>query len=63
MSQPLSDFRWRLAPVLLACLSMPMGLHAETLAQAKALMRLLINHRLDYQPLRSRRIFRELLEM
>ena len=34
MSQPLSDFRWRLAPVLLACLSMPMGLHAETLAQA-----------------------------
>lgn len=36
---------------------------AETLVQAKALMRLLINHRLDYQPLRSRRIFRELLEM
>lgn len=35
----------------------------ETLTQAKALMRLLINHRLDYQPLRSRRIFRELLEM
>jgi DNA repair protein RecO (recombination protein O) len=35
----------------------------ETQAQAKALMRMLINHRLDYQPLRSRRIFRELLEM
>ena len=35
----------------------------ETQAQAKSLMRLLINHRLDYQPLRSRRIFRELLEM
>jgi len=35
----------------------------ETQAHAKALMRLLINHRLDYQPLRSRRIFRELLEM
>lgn len=35
----------------------------ETQAQAKALMRVLINHRLDYQPLRSRRIFRELLEL
>ena len=34
MSQPLSDFRWRLAPVLLACLSTSAGLHAETLAQA-----------------------------
>jgi DNA repair protein RecO (recombination protein O) len=36
---------------------------AETQAHAKALMRMLINHRLDYQPLRSRRIFRELLEL
>ena len=36
---------------------------AETLSQAKALMRLLINHRLDNQPLRSRRIFHELLEL
>lgn len=36
---------------------------AETQSQAKALMRVLINHRLDYQPLRSRRIFRELLEL
>ncbi len=35
----------------------------ETLAQAKALMRLLINHRLENKPLRSRRVFRELLEL
>jgi DNA repair protein RecO (recombination protein O) len=35
----------------------------QTLAQAKALMRMLITHRLDYQPLNSRRIFRELLEL
>ncbi len=34
-----------------------------TLVQAKALMRVLINHRLDDQPLRSRRIFRELLAL
>ena len=31
--------------------------------QAKLLMRALINHRLDYQPLKSRRIFRELMEL
>jgi len=31
--------------------------------QAKLLMRSLINHRLDYQPLKSRRIFRELMEL
>jgi DNA repair protein RecO (recombination protein O) len=35
----------------------------QTLAQAKGLMRTLINHRLDFQPLNSRRIFRELLEL
>ncbi len=35
----------------------------QTLVQAKALMRMLINHRLEYQPLNSRRIFRELLEL
>ena len=35
----------------------------QTLAQAKGLMRALINHRLDFQPLNSRRIFRELLEL
>lgn len=35
----------------------------QTLAQSKGLMRALINHRLDYQPLNSRRIFRELLEL
>ena len=35
----------------------------QTLAQAKALMRALINHRLDDKPLRSRRIFRELLAL
>ena len=31
--------------------------------QAKLLMRSLIDHRLDYQPLKSRRIFRELMEL
>jgi DNA repair protein RecO (recombination protein O) len=36
---------------------------AQTLAQAKALMRALINHRLDFQPLHSRRVFKELLEL
>ena len=35
----------------------------QTLAEAKLLMRALINHRLDYQPLSSRRVFRELLEL
>jgi DNA repair protein RecO (recombination protein O) len=35
----------------------------QTLAEAKALMRLLIGYRLDFQPLNSRRIFRELLEL
>lgn len=37
--------------------------NAQTLAQAKALMRILINHRLEDKPLRSRRVFRELLEL
>jgi DNA repair protein RecO (recombination protein O) len=32
-----------------------------TQQQAKALMRTLLNHRLDYQPLKSRRVFRDLL--
>lgn len=36
---------------------------AQTQQQAKLLMRMLINHRLDYQPLRSRRIFKELMEL
>ena len=36
---------------------------AVTQQQAKLLMRALINHRLEYQPLRSRRIFRELMEL
>ena len=36
---------------------------ALTLQQAKLLMRSLINHRLDNQPLRSRRVFRELREL
>jgi DNA repair protein RecO (recombination protein O) len=36
---------------------------AQTLAEAKALMRSLISHRLDFQPLNSRRIFKELLEL
>lgn len=36
---------------------------AVTLAQAKTLMRSLINHRLEYRPLQSRRIFRELMEL
>ena len=36
---------------------------AVTQQQAKLLMRSLINHRLDYQPLKSRRIFRELMEL
>jgi DNA repair protein RecO (recombination protein O) len=35
----------------------------QTLSEAKSLMRALINHRLDYQPLNSRRVFRELLEL
>jgi DNA repair protein RecO (recombination protein O) len=34
-----------------------------TQQQAKALMRALLNHRLDYQPLKSRRIFRDLLAL
>jgi DNA repair protein RecO (recombination protein O) len=34
-----------------------------TQQQAKALMRTLLNHRLDYQPLKSRRIFRDLLSL
>ena len=34
-----------------------------TQQQAKLLMRSLINHRLDYQPLKSRRIYRELMEL
>lgn len=36
---------------------------AVTQQQAKLLMRSLINHRLEHQPLRSRRIFRELREL
>src|SRR5882672_8387877 len=32
-----------------------------TQQQAKVLMRALLNHRLDYQPLKSRRVFRDLL--
>jgi DNA repair protein RecO (recombination protein O) len=32
-----------------------------TQQQAKSLMRSLLNHRLDYQPLKSRRVFRDLL--
>ena len=32
----------------------------ETQQQAKALMRVLISHRLEYQPLRSRQVFRDL---
>jgi DNA repair protein RecO (recombination protein O) len=35
----------------------------QTLAQAKQLMRLLINHRLDRQPLHSRRIFMDLQQL
>jgi len=35
----------------------------QTQQQAKALMRALINHRLDYQPLKSRQIFRDLLAL
>ena len=34
-----------------------------TQQQAKALMRALINHRLDYRPLKSRQIFRDLLQL
>jgi DNA repair protein RecO (recombination protein O) len=34
-----------------------------TQQQSKALMRILINHRLEYQPLRSRQIFRDLLQL
>jgi DNA repair protein RecO (recombination protein O) len=37
--------------------------NSVTLQQSKALMRSLINHRLDYQALRSRQIFRELLQL
>jgi DNA repair protein RecO (recombination protein O) len=36
---------------------------ALTQQQAKILMRSLINHRLEYQPLKSRRIFKELREL
>lgn len=35
----------------------------RTLAESKALMRSLISHRLEFQPLNSRRIFKELLEL
>jgi len=35
----------------------------RTLAQSKALMRTLINHRLEFQPLNSRRVFKELMEL
>lgn len=35
----------------------------QTLQQAKLLMRSLISHRLEYQPLKSRRVFRELMEL
>jgi DNA repair protein RecO (recombination protein O) len=35
----------------------------QTQQQAKALMRTLINHRLDHQPLKSREIFRDLLAL
>ena len=34
-----------------------------TQQQAKSLMRALINHRLDYQPLKSRQVFRDLLQL
>ena len=34
-----------------------------TQQQAKALMRTLLNHRLEYQPLKSRRVFRDLLAL
>lgn len=34
-----------------------------TQQQSKALMRLLINHRLEHQPLRSRQVFRDLLQL
>jgi len=34
-----------------------------TQLQAKALMRTLLNHRLDHQPLKSREIFKELLSL
>jgi DNA repair protein RecO (recombination protein O) len=35
----------------------------STLVQAKSLMRALINHRLEYRPLQSRRIFQELQDL
>jgi DNA repair protein RecO (recombination protein O) len=35
----------------------------QTQQQAKALMRALINHRLEYQPLKSRQVFRDLLAL
>ncbi len=35
----------------------------QTQQQAKALMRTLINHHLEYQPLKSRQIFRDLLAL
>ena len=35
----------------------------STQQQSKVLMRALINHRLEYQPLRSRQIFRDLLQL
>ena len=34
-----------------------------TQQQSKALMRALINHRLEHQPLRSRQVFRDLLQL
>jgi DNA repair protein RecO (recombination protein O) len=34
-----------------------------TQQQAKALMRALLDHRLEHQPLKSRRIFRDLLAL
>lgn len=35
----------------------------QTLSQSKQLMRMLINHRLDRQPLHSRRVFRDLQQL
>lgn len=35
----------------------------QTQQQAKALMRVLINHRLEYRPLKSRQVFRDLLAL
>jgi len=35
----------------------------RTQQEAKALMRALLDHRLEFQPLKSRRIFRDLLSI